>query len=159
MRRRTARQPQGNFLGEYAVSLFMLILLLFFPLLNMIGLATVYCAALVLVDQQCHEAALLFWRDAKRADGPVCKNIPEDWLATGIGAFTKTVGTIETEINYSDGIPDEYGFVSREVIIATRLTVSPFLNCPFPVAVPGINAPVPLVIAGRRLIEDPTNAP
>ncbi len=153
------RRNRGSTLAEFAVCFFILVLLIFFPLVDMVGLATTYFFALVLVDQQVHDASMLDYRLAQNVHGPVRAELPQAWLSSSLGAFANVDGAIETELDYTDGVQDEFGFDYKTVVVTTHLSVRPFVSCPFPLTVPGLNAPVPFVLRSQRLIEDPSNAP
>lgn len=153
------RSRKGNLFAEFAMCLFFMLMSIFFPLINMMALGAVYVAGFVLVDMQSHEASLLPYQAAQDPNGKVRELCPREWVRSSLGNFAQSVGSIETDVEYGTGVTDEFGFVTREVKVNTQITVSPFLCCPFPLKVPGLNAPVPICLSSHRLMEDPTNAP
>lgn len=157
--KKSHRQETGSKIPEFAVCLFVLVLLIFFPMVDFIGLFATYFTGIVLVNQQAHEAAMLNFRIARDPQGPILQDLPRSWKASALGNFANVVGAIDTNIGYGAGVSDEFGFEYKEILVVTRMWVRPFISCPFPMPVPGLNAPVELVLRSRRLIEDPTNAP
>jgi len=152
-RRETSRQT-GSTISEFAPALFILLFLCFFPLLDLLALCVSYGAGYSLNAAQVREAALLSYKEARdNPEGAVAKVIPNKWRGSGLGAFVKVSGPILTRVTYSDA------GAGKTVVVATRMTVSPFLTIPVLPGVPGLSMPVTLTWQSERPLEDSANAP
>ncbi|MFA6559766.1 MAG: hypothetical protein WCT03_25290, partial [Candidatus Obscuribacterales bacterium] len=79
-----SRSASGSGIAEFAPALIILLICIFFPLVDMLAVALAYCDGQVLNSNQTHEASLLDWHDAVSPTGTVCKGIPDQWL-NGMG--------------------------------------------------------------------------
>ena len=149
---------RGSTLVEFAPALFIMLVALFFPLLDLIALSTVYSVGASMNDAQLREAALLKRSQAQDATGPVMYTIPNAWKNSGLGRYAKIDSDINTSVSYADGPQDQYGNVEKFVCVATSFSVRPFLSVPIPISVPGLNADITFSFNSRRVLEYPPNA-
>ncbi len=144
----------GGTISEFAPALFVFLFLCFFPFLDLLALVVSYGAGYALNSAQIREAALLSYKEARdNPNGAVSKTIPNNWRRGGLGMFAKIQGPILTRVTYAD-VGTE-----KSVILATRMTVQPFLNIPLIPGVPGLSAPVTFTFESERPLEDSANAP
>ena len=151
------RSASGNAMAEFAPALIVLLICIFFPLVDMLAVGLAYCDAQVLNTNQVHEASLLDWHEAVDPNGTVCKGIPDQWL-NGMGKFVKVASPPTTSISYRDG-ESTTGVTDKIVSVTTTLVCTPFLSIPLPVFnVPGLNGPMAFSITSERPMENPDYA-
>jgi|688.fasta_scaffold543253_1 hypothetical protein len=149
--RRTAR---GSALAEFGPTLGILLLMLFFPLVDILALGADYASCMVLNYCQLREAALCSKQDAQSASGPVINGLPVTWAKEGLGRFVNLADSVDTTVNYestntimNSTLKDEY------VQVTTKVTANPFLTIPLFPGVPGLGAPVTFQLSTERLLE------
>ncbi len=153
------RNGRGS-ICEFAAALPVLTLLIFFPMISLMSIYSVYSAADSLNKLQCEEAALLDFKQCMADRGPIKKEIPDFWLRSGVASYARPVSAIETEVSYRFASYDEYGFVNQWVVVDTSFVLAPFLNAAYiPVKIPALNEACSFRMHSERLVEDPTNAP
>jgi hypothetical protein len=157
---KTIRRNQlGSSIAEFAPALFVLLLLIFFPILDILGICFNYGVVALLNYNQVREAALLPYDKANDPSGAVKKEIPDAWLRTGLGTFVKVKGNPTTTISYRDGQSNGDSTTDKIVIVNTTVVCDPLILLPIPVAkVPGLNAPMTLSPTSERPMENPDNA-
>jgi hypothetical protein len=148
---RFKKRTGGSAITEMGPALFILLIAIFFPLLDLalVGLAYFSCATLN--DLQTNKAAMLPQSEAESEGGPVKKGVREAWQLSAIGTLARLAGEPSTDVSYT-----EFG-ADQCVVVSTSFSVKPFLPIPFIPGVPGISAPVGFTIQGKRLLEDPSN--
>jgi hypothetical protein len=149
LRNTKSRNANGTALAELGPALFLLILCMFFPMVNLCTLGASFAACVSLNHTQLREAALLANHEAANSKGSVIKAIPEAWKNSGIGQFVGSIKTPETKVNYRkiDGISNE------AVTVTTTVTVKPFITVPL-FNIPGLGAPISYTISSERLVEN-----
>lgn len=153
------RRGRGAAIAELPLAMLVLLILLFFPALDLLFLGIAYNAGSTLNDMQLRQASLLrYWR-ARDPLGPVKKTIPDAWKNSGVGKFCNLEGDIETDVSYSNGVVDDNGLQEKYVRVTTRMSVNPFIRIPLPMSIPGLTAPTSFTISAERPMEDPTKAP
>lgn len=163
-----ARQNKGSALTEFAPAMFILIMVFFFPLLNMIMLALSYADVLYLDNLVLRQAALenVLIKDASAPNGFTTdlrcstdangslNTVIYNWQNSGVGKFVAT-GSTPKQTAYID--LTEGSATAKYIHVDLTADVKPFLTLPFPMLVPGINAPVTFKFSGRSLIENIPN--
>nr|MBP9093755.1 hypothetical protein [bacterium] len=151
------RSARANSMVEFGPALIILLICIFFPLIDMLAVALAYCDGQVLNSNQVHEASLVDWHDAVNPSGTVCKGIPDQWL-NGMGKFVKVSSPPTTLVGYRDG-ESTTGVTDKIVSVTTTLSCTPFLSIPLPVFnVPGLNGPMVFSITSERPMENPDHA-
>jgi len=152
------RRNSGSSLAEFGPALFVLLVFMFFPLVDMISLGVSYGLCLVLNYNQVHEASLLPFADATNASGTVMKAIPDQWKS-GMGKFVKMTGDPQTVVSYRAGETGTDNVTDRLVDVQTTVICNPWLQIPLPLLqIPGINAPMTFAVTGERPMENPDYA-
>lgn len=149
MVRRTYR---GSAMTEFAPALFIVLLGLFFPLMDLVAVGIQYQICSQLVALQAQRAASCPKKDAVSAEGPVRGQVVKAWQETGMGKFLSLQEKPVTEVTYAKIDGDK---VNEDVIVKTKFLVAPFLMIPILPGVPGLGAPSEFVISSKRLLEDP----
>lgn len=140
-------------MAEFPVAMGIILVLFFFPLIDLLSVGVSYGLCMVLNSNQAREASLLKWSEADSAGGVVKKGIPDQWLG-GMGKFVKLSGYPSTQIGYRDG---ESG--DKIIKVSTTVTCNPFLSIPLPIAnVPGLNGPMTFTVISERPMENPDYA-
>lgn len=156
MKRR--RSTFGGTIAETGPAIFILLLMLFFPLLDLVAMSAAYFSCATLNDLQLREAALLPKKEAQDPNGTVCKKIPDDWKSKGIGNFVGLQQPVNTQVDYVVGTTDTQKRQDMEVRVTTRVRIRPFLTIPFFPGIPGLGAPMDFQIQTQRLVENQNNA-
>jgi len=142
-------------MAEFGPAMLLLLICIFFPLIDMMSLALSYGLCMVLNYNQVHEASLLPWQDATSPTGTVQKAIPDQWLS-GMGHFVKVAGPPATAVTYRKGATGSDKITDKIVIVQTTVQCSPFLPIPLPwITAPGLNAPFTFSVASERPMENP----
>lgn len=141
----------GSAISEFGPALFFVLLVIFFPLLNLAMVGLTYFCCSTLTDLQAEKAALLPRSQAEDAGGPVKSALPSVWMRTGMGAFAKLSQTPQTRLSYP------IIGVTRHVQVTTNFSASPFMPIPFIPGVPGISSPLGFNFSSKRVLEDPKN--
>jgi hypothetical protein len=158
-RLKTKRGTRGSSIAEFGPAMFVLLLLIFFPVLDLLSVCFNYGIVALLNYNQVHEASLLPSEKANDPSGPVKKEIPDAWRHTGMAKFIKVVGNPETTISYRNGQSNGDSTSDKIVILKTTVVCEPFVRIPIPIAnVPGLNASVRLSATSERQMENPDNA-
>lgn len=156
--KRKVRKLRGNSLAEFGPALMVLLIALFFPMVDLLGVGTSYATCMVLNFNQAHEAALIKYTDALNPSGPIIKGIPDQWL-NGMGRLVKISGSPKTAISYSPGADSKQVGQDQTVLVQTTVTCNPFLPIPLPVFnVPGLNGPMTFTVSSTCNMENPDDA-
>lgn len=163
-----ARPHNGSAITEFAPAMFVLIMVFFFPLLNLFMLTLSYADVLYLDNLLLRQAALEnvlvrtgpgpndFSTDLSCSTDPngSLNTVITNWQNSGVGKFvgTATVPKQTAFINVTEG-----SATAKFIHVELSADVKPFLTLPFPMLVPGINAPVTFTFSGRSLIENIPN--
>ncbi len=148
------RKEVGSSIAEFGPVLFIILVVVLFPMIDFVALGLTYNCGNMLNAWQLRESAVTKATTARKDDGPIKKTIVDNWRTKGIGAFAKVdPNSISTKVNYqSAGVGND---ITVEVV--TKMTADPFLPVPFFVKVPGLNESVPFQYATQQLLEDPLN--
>ena len=117
------RNDEGDSIAEFGPALLVLLVALFFPMIDMLSLGLSYILCTALNCNQVHEASLLTYTEAPSATGAVVKVIPDQWLG-GMGKFVKTNAPSQTAVSYCRDPKDEN---DRTVVVSNTVTCLPFL--------------------------------
>lgn len=153
-RQRTCRGAQ---IAEFAPALFVMLIMFFFPVLDLVAICFAYGVVKLLNDNQVHEASLVPSEQAQDPAGLVKKGIPDQWHQSGLGKFVNVAGRPKTVVSYRAGMGGPTS--AKFVVVSTSIVCNPFVFVPFPIIkIPALNAPVPLSATSERQMEDPDNA-
>jgi hypothetical protein len=146
------RRAHGSSIAEFGPVLFIILVVVLFPMIDLVALGLTYNCGNMLNAWQLRESAVTRATLARNNTGPIKKTIVDSWRTKGIGAFAKVdPASISTKVNYaSAGVGND---ISVEVV--TKMTADPFLPVPFFVKVPGLNESVPFQYSTQQLLEDP----
>ena len=156
--RAARRISGGSSMAEFGPALGVVLLCLFFPMMDVLALGLSYGLCMVLNYNQVHEASLIDSADATSSDGPIFQEIPDKW-ANGMGHFVKLTSPPQTDVSYRDGEANANGDADKIVAVQTTVVCSPFVPIPLPIVnIPGVNGPVTFVICSERPMENPDYA-
>jgi hypothetical protein len=143
------RDRRGSAITETGPALFVLLLLIFFPLVDLMGIAANYCFAFLLHNAELREVALRLPRQPE-ANQAIAR-VDNEFLATSFANFLKLNPGDVTHVgpNWVTNADQ-----SMTVRLETRVTAEPFLRIPFFAAIPGINADVPFRFSTTRPQEE-----
>jgi hypothetical protein len=140
-------------------ALFILLMMIFFPMLDLMGMAASYCSGMYLNVMQVKEAAVCQASDSLSTTGQVQKGVVDNWLQNGVGRFVKTTTPIHTNVIYTAGQTDPQTKITDQfVTVTTTFSCQPFLTIPFWIPVPGLSAPMTFTYSSQAQMENPDNA-
>ncbi|MBX9879542.1 MAG: hypothetical protein K2Y22_13860 [Candidatus Obscuribacterales bacterium] len=160
--KRTAirRSHTGAAIAEFAPALALLLLFVFFPLLDLMPILIGYVGCNYLNSQQSDLAA-----QSLRARGssftnqaevqPRLDTLATDWKSSSLGKLANlnsSTTTIAGPLNSTL----HSGYLTCYVRVTTAVQCAPFLLLPFMGPVPGLGAPVNISISSERVVEDAT---
>lgn len=145
----------GNTIAEFVPVLWILIMVIFFPMLDLLSLTSAYVVVYTMNSIQLREAALMP-RSAAEGGPKIRTTIPSQWMDSGPGRFAN-MQSQTTTVRYSAGTTDETGIQDWIVSVDTSCTFRPLLTVPFPISIAGLNAPMTITMSGERTVEDPEN--
>lgn len=148
------RSKRGNAIAEAGPALFFLIIFMFYPMLDLLGLGLAFYSGFMLNTWQTREAALLTANEAQAADGHIRKRLPEYWRKSGLGNLANVGEDIETEVIYEDGVADAVLKADKVIRVTTTLQYRPWLTVPF-FDMPGLGKPFSITFSNRGHVEDP----
>ncbi|MBX9937797.1 MAG: hypothetical protein K2Y32_01015 [Candidatus Obscuribacterales bacterium] len=153
-----ARNKRGGAsIAEFGPALGLILICIFFPLVDMLAMGVSYGLCMVLNYNQVHEAALIPSSEALNNAGPIKKGIPDQWL-NGMGHFVNMSGYPSTNISYRNGIADASNNQDKIVTVSTTVVCNPFLPIPLPVVnVPGLNGSMTFTLTSECQMENPDN--
>lgn len=157
-RARRMRTRDGAGIAEFGPAMLVLVICIFFPLVDILSVCLAYCTVMVLNYNQVAQASLVRASEAADPSGEVKKGIPDVWRS-GMGKFVNMTGNVDTVVQYRNG-QQETGTGAtdaQDVIVRVKTTVvcNPFLPIPFFFGIPGINAPFPMVVFHEKQMENP----
>jgi hypothetical protein len=158
-----SRKSRGS-IAEFAPALYLLLLVLFFPMLDLLGIVLSYADCQYLHFTLVRQAGLENILSMNSATPPqlqvnyafvtdpngVFRNLIVSWY-NGIGHYTtRSLNdiTVGANVDLTQGT-DKLKYVT----ITTTIVCNPLLPIPFPYAVPGFNAPETFTFSGTSIIE------
>lgn len=141
---RFSRRKKGSAITEFGPALFLFIVIIFFPMLDFLGLCAAYCAGWYCNFMACRELAVR--KQAEEAQ--VYTEVNGNLFASGIVPFigVKTQADLTHTATYT---PASNG-MQPMVTCTTNINATPFISIPWWGSVPGLNAPMPFVISSTR---------
>jgi hypothetical protein len=135
-----------------------LLICIFFPLVDLLSLFVSYGLCMVLNYNQVHEASLIPYKEASSPTGTVMQAIPQQW-EDGMGKFVKMTGEPVTVLSYRTGESQPDGVPDKLVSVTTTVVCNAWLPIPLPVVqVPGLNGPMTFSVTAERPMENPDYA-
>ncbi len=143
------RNQAGSAISEFGPALFIFLVFMFFPVIDVISMGYAYSSICTLNDLQLREAAREPKTQVMAIDGQIQEQIPQQWRASGISFLVAPQSTIQTTVSYRPGIGAVY------VTLGTTAVFRPLMQIPFLNGIPGLGSPLTLTISGTRPLEDP----
>jgi hypothetical protein len=156
MQNRRNLRERGSALNEIGPALFILLIFIFFPCLDLLSMAAGYASCMYLNQLQAKEAAVDPASDAKVQSGKVRKTVVDNWLQNGVGRFVKTTSYPNTTVSYHDGQTDPTTKITDKIVtVTTTIECLPFLTIPFFFPIPGLSAPMSFTFSTNATMENP----
>lgn len=151
---RVCRSFRGSAISEFGAAIFLLLVIILFPLINLIYLGAGYAASWYLNNLEVRELAV---RNPAQAQ-TVLTEVDQTWASSGLARF---VGAGLNDVTHPGGVlydpsssdpTDTQAFVK----LTTQVTVKPFLHLALPLFqdIPGIGAPIKFAFVDRRPQEE-----
>ena len=156
---RVNRRRKGSALTEMGPAMYILLIFIFFPALDLLAMAVAYTSSMYLNVLQTKAAALTKNTDNQSPTGEVQKAVVDQWLGYGVGQFVHTTEKPKTQVFYSDGQTDPSTKITDKIVrVQTTVTCLPFLTIPWFTPVPGMSAPMTFTFNSTATVENPDNA-
>jgi len=161
-RRVKNRRKRGSAIAEFGPALYVLLFFVFWPMLNLLMLGLTYSDCLylhnILLRQAAVENVLVKNSSGQLATDLTCSTsasgslniLIENWTNSGLGKFVNLLA-MPTQTAYVD--LSEGSQYTKFIHVTLNVESQPFLNIPFFLPVPGLNAPIQFVLSGRAVIE------
>ena len=130
------RKRKGSAITEFGPSLFIFLIAIFFPLMDVIGMAAVYCSGWYCNFLVTRELAVRRQQD----EAAVYNEVNTEFMNTGLAQFVGVRSA--ADLAHSATYFPAAGGTPAQVTCTSRVTGKPFLTIPFIPAVPGLSAPV-----------------
>lgn len=153
------RTASGSAITEFGPAIGIILLVILFPLIDLLGMTVSYGCVWYLNHLQAREAALTL-RVRNGALAPASQSetnqaiatVATTWGRSGLGQFAKAKSISQRVSLASD--PSAGNAAVQTASVTTTVTVDPFLTIPFFVAVPGLNQEITFVLTSTRPVED-----
>lgn len=143
---KTSRARSGSAILEFGPSLWVLLILIIFPLSDLMAISMQYCCSWYLnhlVAQDLSTSEFSDWSNT-------VQQVRTRFDATGAQKFARMV---DVEHDYTN-VPADAGKGTPAFLIATtKVDCQPFLTVPLPMSVPGLNSNMQLCITSTRMWE------
>ncbi len=143
----TTRKRSGSAIAETGPALFILLIMILFPLIDLMYMGVAYSIVYYLNHLETRELSV---RLAAETD-LVLQEVDNNYVTTGFGKF---VGLSLPRISHP--LPGKATRQGDPILVTctTVATVDPFLNLPFIMPVSGINSPATFTVTSSRLQEE-----
>ncbi len=151
------RRERGQAMSELPGALMILILMVFFPLVNLLAMGVQFGCCFTLNSVQLREAALVKKSQVNATVAAVANN----WKNMGLGKFVNLHQGPLTKVSYKDGQKDPVSNITDKIIVVeTAMSIRPFLNQDMPMLpkVTGLNLPMQFRFVSERPLENHHNA-
>jgi hypothetical protein len=140
-----SRNTEGSAIAETAPALFLLFLVILFPLIDLLYMGLAFGLVWYLNHLEVRELAVRIPAESTQ----VLTDIDTLYTSTGFGKF---IGLTVPRIQHPGGAT--YGGNPLTVTCTTVATINPFLNIPFVIPVSGLNQPATFTVTSSRLQEE-----
>ena len=150
---KTRRQPSGSAILEFGPALWVLLILVIFPMVDLTAISMQYCCVWYLNHMVAQDLGSSDFSDWANTVQQTCKRFDN----IGAAVFAKIV---DVEQDYTNVPEDITNGNPAFVIVTTKVDCTPFLTVPLPMAVPGLNSNMQLCATSTRMWEtfNPNNA-
>ena len=147
--RARGRKSSGHEFAEFAPALFILLVCIVPPMLDLLYLGIAYAAGWYLNHLQCREVACA--PPARSSDALARARIA--WEASTLARFVKgrEAGSVVTP---KDVNPNDDNVIPDTISVRTDVLIQPFLQIPFMGSIPGIGAPITFTYNSERTQEE-----
>lgn len=146
--RARGRKSSGHEFVEFAPALFILLVCIVPPMLDLLYLGIAYAAGWYLNHLECREVACV----PPANEGTARANARIAWEASTLAKFIKGK-ELSSSTKFEDRNPgDDYPVDTA--IVTTTIQIQPFLQIPFMGSIPGIGAPISMTYTSERPQEE-----
>lgn len=160
------RSRRGSSIAEFAPALYFLLIVAFFPMVDLIGLLLSYADCQYLHFTLVRQAALENVLTLNTATSPASLNVDTSFVTNpsgtfqglitgwynGIGHFTtRSLNdiSVQASVDLTVGSP-----TLKFVQVVTTVVCNPVVPIPFPIGLPGFNQPATFTMSGKSVIEN-----
>ena len=144
---RLKRIANGSAITETAPALFLLLLVILFPLIDLLYMGLAFGLVWYLNHLEVRELAVRVPTETTQ----ILTDIDALYTSTGFGKF---IGLTPARIQHPLSGGAVYGGTPLTVTCTTVATINPFLNIPFVIPVSGLNQPATFTVTSTRLQEE-----
>lgn len=142
--RKNKRRKKGSAIAEFGPAMFLFIVIIFFPMLDILGLAAAYCAGWYCNFMACRELSV-----RKQADETqVYAEVNAALFSSGIIPFIGVKS--QADMVHSAQYTPAAGGMQPMVTCTSNINAMPFISIPWWGSVPGMNAPMKFIISSSR---------
>jgi len=142
-----SRRLKGSAITETGPALFILFLVILFPLIDLLYMGLAFGLVWYLNHLEVRELAVRVPTETAQ----VLTDVDTLYTSTGFGRF---IGLTTSRISHPLSGGATYGGTPLSVTCTTVATVNPFLNIPFVIPVSGLNQPATFRVTSTRLQEE-----
>lgn len=143
------RGKHGGAIAETGPAIFLLLIIIFFPMLDLLEMGAAYVFASIYHDYMTRELAI---RTPEAGGNAAAKQkIDAEFKGSGFFSFLKMQND-DLKVDQVQYIPDISN--PTHIQVSTTVRVRPFINIPFFASVPGMGAPVDFKHTSQRPQEE-----
>lgn len=146
---RKIRRKRGAAIAETGPALFLLIIIIFFPMLDLLEMAAGYVFSSIYHDYMVRELAIRV--PESNGNAAAKEKINAEFRSSGFFSFLKMQNN-DMKVDRVRYLPDMAN--PTQIELSTTVTVRPFINIPFFAQVPGMGAPVDFKLTSVRPQEE-----
>ena len=142
------RKRRGSAIAEFGPSLFFLLIIIFFPMLDILAVACQYCLGWYANFATCRELTVRRQAEGQGTNNTVQTQVFTNLCATGIPGFlgVKSINDLSSTAAY----PVASAGQQPLVVCTTVMNATPFISVPWFTPVPGLNKIMTLNIQSSR---------
>ncbi|MBC7999280.1 MAG: hypothetical protein IAF58_15120 [Leptolyngbya sp.] len=148
--RARGRKSSGHEMAEFAPAMFILLVCILPPMLDLLYLGIAYASGWYLNHLQCREVACV--APANSTDALTRARVA--WEASTLARFVKGREVTSVPVRWEDRRPPPDLSSQDTAIVTTTVRIQPFLQIPFLGSIPGIGAPVDFTYMSERPQEE-----
>ncbi|MBX9685614.1 MAG: hypothetical protein K2X27_02865 [Candidatus Obscuribacterales bacterium] len=146
--RKYARRKRGSAIAEFGPAMFFLIILIFFPMLDLLGILAAYCVGWYCNFMCCRELAV------RRSSATEVQNVKDEIAASlkdsGLVTFLGIDPANAADLSHDAQYPAPASGQQPVVICTTQVAARPFITIPWFSPIPGLNERVTFTIVSSR---------
>jgi hypothetical protein len=146
--RKNVRRRKGSAITEFGPALFFLLVIIFFPMMDILAMACQYCMGWYANFATCRELTVRKQSEGVGTDNTVQQEVYAAIKCTGVPAFLGVASI--ADLSSTAVYPGAAGGQQPMVVCTTIMSAKPFISVPWFMPVPGLNAPMVIQFQSTR---------